>query len=152
MTSSWASAGLALTLLVPASPCRAQDRPVREFGVAAVGAAADPALGILGVTASLRPGYRTRIGVLAGGGLRGDAAAARVELAGHFLLSPRSSGTGLYAGGGIAGVFSDGESLGYLVLLIGIEARPGSGNGWFLEGGVGGGARVAVGWRWRSRG
>ena len=152
MTSSWASAGLALLLLAAASPCRAQDRTVREIGVAAVGTTADPALGILGITASVRPARRTRIGALAGGGLRGDAAAARVELAGHFLLSPQSSGTGVYAGGGIAGVFSDGESLGYLVLLVGIEARPGSDEGWFVEGGVGGGARVAVGWRWRSRG
>jgi hypothetical protein len=143
---------VALALLGEARPCRAQDATIREFGVAAVGTTASPGLGILGITASLRPGSRTRIGALAGGGFRGDAAAARVELAGHFLLSPRSSGTGLYAGGGIAGVFSEDENLGYLILLIGIEARPGSGDGWFVEGGVGGGARVALGWRWRSRG
>lgn len=152
MTCSWASVGLALALLVTTSPCRAQDGTVREIGVAAVGTTGDPALGIVGLTGSLRPGYRTRLGALAGGGVWGEDAAARVELAGHFLLSPRSSEAGLYAGGGIAGVFSDGQSRGYLMLLIGIEARPGSGDGWFVEGGVGGGARVAVGWRWRSRG
>jgi hypothetical protein len=152
MTSSWASGRLVLAVLVTASPCAAQDGTVREFGVAAVGTTADPALGVLGITGSLRPTYRTRIGALAGGGVWGGEAAARAELAGHFLLNPRSSGTGLYAGGGIAGVFSDGQSRGYLMLLIGIEARPGLGNGWFVEGGVGGGARVAVGWRWRSRG
>ena len=152
MTSSWASGGLALAALITASPCRAQDGTVREFGVAAVGTTGDPVLGVLGITGSLRPGYRTRIGALAGGGVWGDDPAARAELAGHFLLSPRSSGTGLYAGGGIAGVFSDGQSRGYLMLLIGIESRPGSGDGWFVEGGVGGGVRVAVGWRWRSRG
>ena len=152
MTSRWASAGLALALLTTASPCRAQEGTVRELGVAAVGTMGDPTLGILGISAAMRPGYRTRIGVLAGGGFLGEDPAARAELIGHFLLSPQSPGTGVYAGGGIAGVFADGEGRGYLVLLVGIEAGPGAGDGWFVEGGVGGGARIAVGWRWRSRG
>ena len=38
---------------------------------------------------------------------------------------------------------------GYLVLLLGLEARPGAFHGWSVELGVGAGVRVAVGYRWR---
>jgi hypothetical protein len=38
---------------------------------------------------------------------------------------------------------------GYLVLTLGLEASPGGRTGWFLEAGVGGGARIAAGWRRR---
>ena len=54
----------------------------------------------------------------------------------------------MYLAGGIAGVGGP-EDEGYLVLAIGIEHRPGARSGWFVEGGVGGGARVAAGYRWR---
>ena len=36
-----------------------------------------------------------------------------------------------------------------LVLLVGIESRPGGQGGWFVEAGIGGGARLAAGYRWR---
>jgi hypothetical protein len=35
------------------------------------------------------------------------------------------------------------------VLAAGIEGRPGAASGWFLEAGVGGGARLSAGYRWR---
>ncbi len=41
------------------------------------------------------------------------------------------------------------EDQGYIVLTLGVESRPGSGGGWFVEGGVGGGVRLAGGYRWR---
>ena len=39
---------------------------------------------------------------------------------------------------------------GYLVVAIGLEGRPGARAGWFVEAGVGGGARLALGYRWRQ--
>jgi hypothetical protein len=38
----------------------------------------------------------------------------------------------------------------YLLLVLGVENAPGGGGGSFLEVGVGGGARLAVGYRWRK--
>ena len=42
---------------------------------------------------------------------------------------------------------------GYLLLTLGVESRPGGRAGWFAEAGVGGGARVALGYRqrWQRR-
>jgi hypothetical protein len=40
-------------------------------------------------------------------------------------------------------------SRGYLVLTLGIEERPRSSSGWALELGIGGGARIGFGYRWR---
>jgi hypothetical protein len=55
---------------------------------------------------------------------------------------------GAYAGGGVAGIAGP-DDRGYLVLLLGIEAGPGARGGWALEAGVGGGLRLAAGYRWR---
>jgi hypothetical protein len=68
---------------------------------------------------------------------------------GHFLLAPTRRGNlAAYLAGGLAIVGGPAER-GYLVLTVGIEDRPGSRAGWFIEGGVGGGARIAAGYRWR---
>jgi hypothetical protein len=69
--------------------------------------------------------------------------------AGHFLLSPgRRVGVAAYGGGGVAVVGGPVER-GYLLLTLGLESAPGSRSGWFAEAGVGGGVRLAAGWRWR---
>jgi hypothetical protein len=151
MTSAWASLALAsLGLWLPGSPLSAQAGTVREAGVEAVATAADPAVYTVGLTASVRPASRTRIALYGGGGVTGDGGGVgRAELVGHFLLNPRSMRPGLYAGGGVAGVFASGAANGFLVLLVGIESRPGGRGGWFVEAGVGGGARLAAGYRWR---
>lgn len=144
---------LLLVLLAVAMPAPvvAQTGAVRELGVEAVATAAEPAVYTAGVTASLRPSPRARLGLYAGAGVTGDGdAAGRAELVGQFLLSPRSTHVGLYAGGGIAGVFAPGADNGFIVLMIGAELRPGGGGGWFVEAGVGGGARLAAGYRWRK--
>jgi hypothetical protein len=77
----------------------------------------------------------------------------RGELLGHFLLSPEESRkAAFYFAGGIAGVEGAGASTvsrGYLVLTLGVEAQPGAGSGWTFEAGVGGGVRLAAGYRWR---
>ncbi len=153
MTSRWASGVLLLALASGggAAPLPAQGGSVREAGLEAVVTAADPAVYTAGVTASIRPTVRTRIGLYAGGGVTGDGnGVGRAELLGQFLLNPRSTRLGLYAGGGLAGVFASGADNGYLVLMLGIESRPGGKGGWFAEAGIGGGARIAAGFRWRK--
>ncbi len=147
MPSRWASIVIFVGV---AAPLSAQAATVREAGVEAVATAAQPAVYTAGVTASLRPAQRARIALYAGGGVSDGAGVGRAELVAHFLLSPRSTRVGVYGGGGIAGVFGSGDADGYLVLLVGIESAPGGRGGWFVEGGIGGGARLAAGYRWRK--
>jgi hypothetical protein len=97
----------------------------------------------------VRLSQRVRIALTAGAGVADAEPAGRGELLGHFLLDPTARrGAGAYAGGGIAGVIGSVDE-GYLVLLLGLEARPGAGSGWAVELGVGGGVRIAAGYRWR---
>lgn len=104
------------------------------------------------VAAAWRPGGGARFSLSLGLGSAHDEVSGRGEALAHFLLSPRRrSGLGPYGFAGVAGV-TGSRSEGYLVLGLGVERAPGGGSGWFLEGGVGGGGRIAVGWRWRRLG
>jgi hypothetical protein len=150
MISTWARiaalAGILAALLLLPAPAAAQR--ARELGIHGVFTGQDAELVAGGLYAAVRTTRRTRLALTAAAGSAGGELVTRGELLGHFLLSPASTGPGFYAGGGIAGVAGAGEE-GYLVLLVGLEAAPGGRSGWFLEGGVGGGVRVAAGWRWR---
>ena len=143
--------GIALFLgTALAGPAAAQRRHVRELGLEGVVLASDPAMVLGGVYGAIRTSARTRVALTASAGAVDDAFAWRGELLAHFLLNPRSvRKAGVYGGGGVAIAGSRGEEQGYAVILLGIEARPGSRNGWFLEAGLGGGFRAAAGWRWR---
>lgn len=142
----WASALAAAAPLV-AAPLTAQR--VTELGVQAVGTASDPALAVVAGYAALRVSRRFRLSAATGVGGSAGRTAWRGELLAHFLLAPGSRrGIGGYAAGGVAVVGGPVDE-GYLVLALGIESRPGAGSGWFLEAGVGGGARLAAGYRWR---
>jgi hypothetical protein len=136
-------------LLLVAPPLAAQQ--VREIGFEVTTTASDPALLIGGLYAARRTSLRTRVSLAAGAGIGGGDAAWRGELLAHFLLNPdRQQGAGVYGAGGLA-VVGGPVDQGYLVLTLGLEARPGGQSGWFVEGGVGGGARLAAGYRWRKR-
>jgi len=133
-------------LLGPVQPLRAQGR---ELGIQAVGTASDPALAVAGVYGALRISGRTRLSAGLGAGTSDGSAAGRGELLAHFLLSPEElRRPGFYLAGGIAGVAGTVDR-GFLVLTAGLEARPRSRSGWAVELGVGGGARLALGYRWR---
>lgn len=120
-----------------------------ELGIQAVATASDPALAAAGLYAGVRTSTRTRLSAWAGAGISSDDMAFRGELLGHFLLSPNQlAGTGFYVGGGVAAV-AGAVGRGYLVLTAGVEDRPGAGSGWAAELGIGGGVRVALGYRWR---
>ena len=137
----------AVAALAAATPAGAQQ--VKELGIQAIGTLSDPALAVAGAYAAWRPSARGRISAALGVGGSGGEAAWRGELLGHFLLAPgRKQGPGVYVAGGVGAVGGPADR-GYLVLALGIENRPGSPSGWFAEVGVGGGPRLAAGYRWR---
>jgi hypothetical protein len=144
MALRWLSAVAALAAAAPAGA-----QQVTELGLQATGTLSDPALAVAGVYGAWRPSSRGRISAAAGLGGSGDATAWRGELLGHFLLAPnKKRGPGVYLAGGVAVVGGPADR-GYLVLAVGIEDRPGGPSGWFAEAGVGGGARLSAGYRWR---
>lgn len=147
MRSRWAEL-LALTVSIcGVTPAAAQHG--REIGVQAIATASDPAIIVAGAYGALRTSARTRVSAAAGAGISDGAFAARGEVLGHFLLSPgQPRGAGFYLAGGLAAVEGP-VSRGYLVLTAGVEERPAAGSGWSAEVGVGGGVRVALGYRWR---
>jgi len=127
----------------------AEAQRVTELGVHALLTTSSPTLAAGGVYGAVRASQRVRVALTAAAGVADGDAAGRGELLGHFLLNPGGRrGAGAYAGGGIAGVVGPVDD-GYLVLLLGVEARPGAGSGWAIELGVGGGVRIAIGYRWR---
>ena len=149
MTWRWASAAF-LLLATSGAPLAAQQRHVRELGVEGMVLGADPVMVLGGSTARSGMLSRTRLALTASAGIVERAAGWRGEVLAHFLLNPRTTRKpGVYGGGGVAAAGSGGQARGYVVVLLGIEARPGAGNGWFLEAGLGGGFRAAAGWRWR---
>jgi hypothetical protein len=149
MGSRWArlaGVGVAAVLVGPAA---ARAQAATELGVIASATASDPALVAAGAYAGLRTSLRTRVSAAALAGVSEGEAAWRGELLVHFLLNPtRLSGAGAYGAAGVAAVGGPVDQ-GYLVLTLGLEARPAARSGWFVEAGVGGGARLAVGYRWR---
>jgi hypothetical protein len=150
MTSTWGRPGaLALALALILVPETAGAQRAREIGLHAVFTGQDEELAAAGAYAAIRTTRRTRLALTAAAGSAGGTFVARGEVLGHFLLSPAALGPGVYGGGGIAGIAGAGEE-GFLVLLLGIEHAPGGAAGWYLEGGVGGGVRIAAGYRWRS--
>ena len=90
-------------------------------------------------------------------GLAGVAVEDGIGVRGEFLLqyhlhAYRPRGWGVYGGVGLAYLAAQGISgRAYLVALVGAQRDPGGRGGWFAEAGLGGGVRVAVGWR-RFRG
>lgn len=141
------SALLTLALLGPA-PLAAQVR--QEWTALAVGVTGRPASAVAGVGWARRPGHRDRVQLFLGGGVSEERPVARGEALWHFLLEPaRLSGAGVFVGGGLAGEVGR-TSRARLVITLGIEASPAGRRGWAVEAGLGGGVRVAVGYRVRK--
>jgi hypothetical protein len=141
----WASL-LAAALLAP-SPAAAQR--ILEVGAQATALAADPGALVGGLYGAARTSLRSRVSLAAEAGVSGGKATVRGEALAHFLLNPtRRRGVGLYGAGGLAVVQGPVDQA-YLVVTLGAEGRPGGPSGWFVEAGVGGGARLALGFRHR---
>jgi hypothetical protein len=130
-----------------AAPLSAQHG--KELGIQAIATGSDPALAVVGVYGAVRTSARTRVSLSAGPGVSGGDPAFRGEALGHFLLNPgQRRGAAFYLAGGVAAVAGPVDR-GYLVLTLGLEARPGAESGWGAELGVGGGVRLMLGYRWR---
>ena len=105
-----------------------------------------PAIGV-----ARRSGAQGRFALAAAGGAYERALGLRLEATAQFLLRPSERhAPGPYAGLGLA-FFGAERAPGatYLTALLGVEAAPGARVGWYAEAGLGGGVRVAVGWRFR---
>ena len=143
------AAACALLVLLDAPALLAQAPTGLEAGGIGVLAAAYPIFVGGGPTLAWRPGDRVRLVATATLGGQGARTAGRGELSLNYLLEPaRPHGVGVYAFAGIAGT-TGARGNGYLLLGIGAESAPGSSHGWLVEGGVGGGVRIAAGYRWR---
>ncbi len=120
----------------------------------AVGTASRPAAVLAGVGVGWRDRGRTRLGgVFAAGVLETGDPAGRLEFTYHFLLDPgRTRGAAVYGGGGLALASGERADLAARVLItVGADVAPAAPRGWFVELGLGGGARLAAGFRWRTR-
>lgn len=148
MTSTWVRRA-ALALALTSIPDAGAAQRARELGLHAIFTAQEDELFAAGLYGAVRTTRRTRLALTAAAGSAGGEFAARGEVLGHFLLSPGSTGAGVYGGGGLAGITGAADE-GFVVLLLGIEQAPGGRAGWYLEGGLGGGLRIAAGYRWRS--
>ncbi len=139
-------------LLVTARGAAAQGW--HETQLWAVALASRPAIFGGGLGFASRDAGRTRVGfALAGGVAEGTRAAGRAELAWHFLLDPaKRKGLSVYGGGGAAvSLIQSSRVKPYLLLAVGVESAPATPTSWFLEGGFGGGARIAMGLRFRTK-
>jgi hypothetical protein len=139
----------AFAILSLALPAILAAQHPREFGVEGIALLRDSSFVGGAVYGGLRVSHRMRVSLTGALGGGDGGLGARGELAGHFLLSPElKHGVGLYGGGGLA-LEQQGETRGYLELIIGAETNPGAASGWMLEAGFGGGVRLALGWRAR---
>jgi hypothetical protein len=97
---------------------------------------------------------RTGVGLELGaavGARQGDLA-GRGEALLSFSLDPlRERGIAPYLAGGVALLATANGTAEYAVVTLGLESNPGRATGWFVEAGVGGGLRCAVGLAFRHR-
>jgi len=121
-----------------------------EWQAGAVGALSSSTYMGAGASWARRAGrVRASLGATVGA-LDAQAAARGEVLLGSVLTPGRRRGAGVYAVGGVAVTGTADAHTERLVAALGIEGTPGGRRGWFLEVGVGGGVRVAAGYRWRT--
>jgi hypothetical protein len=138
---------VALLVVLVAPPAGAQRG--WDAQVHAVALIRDSALIGGGVGGGLRAGRGLRVAatVSLGGVSTGGVAGRGEALITYHLTPPQRGGVGLYLGGGLAGEARNGSVRGFAVVLVGAEARPWNGGGWFAEAGIGGGVRLLIGYR-----
>jgi hypothetical protein len=104
-----------------------------------------------GIGYAVRPPGRVRFALVGSlGDLEGVAAGRAEALISFHLNAGRARGFTPYGAAGIAAVITRPATRGYLELVLGMEQRPGRRSGFFAEAGVGGGLRIAAGYRFRS--
>lgn len=153
---SWSSRprrAAVLALLAAVAPAAVRAQGVREVQAQLLGLASRPLFGGAGLAVAWRDAARTRWQTAVTlGALDGHGMAARADVAYHFLLDPaRRQGSAVYGGAGLSVLAGNGRATPYVLIVLGAENAPGGKGGSFVEIGVGGGVRVAVGYRWRKR-
>ena len=147
MRFHWGKLLLPGLALLAASPGAAQQ--TWEIGVQSIAAFSSPAAFVACGYGAWRGSERTRFSAGGGVGIADEKFAWRAEALAHFLFSPNEARRpGFYLAGGIAAA-GGAATRGYLVATLGLEQRPRARTGWALEAGVGGGIRLAAGYRWR---
>jgi hypothetical protein len=114
---------------------------------------ADRDLAAAAIQIGYRPGGgQTRVSLVLAGGSLDDRAALRVETTAQIVVNPFArTGVTLSGGAGVALLAASGSSGdGYLLLLLGLEGPAARRWGWFAEGGIGGGFRLALGVKRRT--
>lgn len=124
----------------------AQQRPVLQLQSVVV--AGPPWFAGAGVGAGFALSLRSGIAFNASLGAEENRAAARAEALASFHLNPPGfSRMNPYLAMGAASIWSAGPDRQYLVLALGMERQLGHSLRGFLEGGLGGGLRLAAGVR-----
>jgi hypothetical protein len=134
-------------MLLVAPPLVAQrGRDIQAF---ALGLVRDSPVVGAGAGAGLRFGRGLRVGgTVAAGWTEPDVWVGRGELVLAFHLYPvRPGRAGGYVGAGVGGELARRRLRGVVLALLGVEARPWRHGGLFAEVGVGGGVRLALGYR-----
>lgn len=104
-----------------------------------------------GLGYAVRPPGRVRFALVGSlGGLEGTAAGRAEGLVSFHLNPGRERGLSPYAAAGLAVMITRPATSGYLELVLGMEQRPGRQSGFFAEAGIGGGLRLAAGYRFRT--
>lgn len=136
---------------MPILALQSQQLTTTELSVGAAAALARRTFIGAEVGVAHRPSGESRIALALAGGTAGQQAAARAQVTIQLLVnSAARAGVGIYAGVGTAFLARRGSpGQGYLAVLLGVEGAPGRRQSWFVEGGLGGGARAAGGWRMR---
>jgi hypothetical protein len=144
LRKGWYAAALLLLLAPPLAAQRGWDGQVHALVLAR-----DSSMVAGGVGAAMRFGRGLRVGAtLSSGWLAPNEWAGRGEaLVAYHLYPVRPGGAGWYLAGGVAAELVGGQVRGLVQVLLGVEARPWRGGGLFAEVGVGGGVRVAAGYR-----
>lgn len=128
-----------------------QQLAVTELQVGVSGALAHRDFWGAEVGVAWRPHGQDRFAASAAVGDGEGAVAVRAGATAQFVLRPAArTGLSPYAGLGLAFAGARGVAgAAYLLATLGVEAAPGRRRGWFVEVGLGGGIRGAVGLRWR---
>ena len=141
-----------LILMVVASGPAVEAQRTWEWQAIAVATVADADYYGGGLGMGYRTDGRMRLEMLATVGDRAGRIAFRPEAVLSFHLNPyKREGLSPYAAAGVAFAINDGPDEQYLLASLGLEWRPGSNWGWFLETGFGGGVRIAGGVQLRKR-
>lgn len=141
----------ALALTAAAGVARAQGLTATEWSVGGTMVAARRTFLGAGVEVAHRPGGQMRAALAAAAGARDGAAALRIDAMAQFVVTP-SARTGVTLSGGLGLAYAGARKTrgaAWATAQLGAEAAAGRRRAWFVELGLGGGLRVAAGWRWR---